>query len=89
MEKKNYWGYRAVLNKGKPVKIGDVEFEGEDYLVLEEIHYSPDDVPECGDGGRAFQVCAEEGLEGMIAQLEMTIRHLKERGILTDFRPEE
>lgn len=80
-EKKPYWGYRAVFRKGYDTAIGDVTIPAEDTLVLEEVHYDENDVPYASDGGRHIQVTAEEGVEGMIAQLETAIRHLRERGI--------
>lgn len=84
-----YWGYRPVLKKGRDVIINGVTFPGEDYLVLGEVHYDENDTPVCWDGGRHFQIGAEEGVEGMISLLETAIRHLKERGVLEDPWSEE
>ena len=87
-EKRPYWGYRAVLKYGKVGSIDGVPSIGEDYLVLEEVHYNESDEPERRDGGRHFQVTAEEGVEGMIELLKTAIRHLEERGVLVDPWPD-
>lgn len=87
-KRENNWGYRPVLKKGKPYQIGTMTGVSEDYLVLEEVYYE-NDIPIARDGGRAFTVLAEEGIEGMIASLEMAIRHIRERGILIDPWPEQ
>ncbi len=83
MNKKTYWGYRALLKHSPEKVFGGIIFPGEDYLVLVETHYE-DDKPVAHDDGQHIQVSAEEGVEGMISLLETAIRHLRERGVIEE-----
>ena len=76
------WNYRLVYHPPSKYKIGDKEFNREEYLAIHEVHYDDDGKPHAaskdalgilGDEGEDSLVSIKWILEKMMEALEMPI----------------
>lgn len=75
------WNYRLIYHPPSKYKVGEKEFDREEYLAIHEVHYNDDDQPVCmtvdeivtGDEGEDSSVSLKWILEHQLEALNKPI----------------
>ena len=61
-----HWNYRVVYHPSSTYKVGEVEFEREEYVAIHEVHYDKDGNPELVTE-EARNIIGDEGSDSLIS----------------------